>query len=45
MNDDVVIMQVKKVKVRSEIRGTTGYRKDLNIVNVDGDIIDGGCKL
>ena len=31
------------VKVRCEIRGTTGYRGDVNIVNVDGDIVDGGC--
>ena len=22
---------------------TTGYRRDVNIVNVDGDIVDGGC--
>ena len=43
-HDDVVIMEVKKkVKVRCEIEGTTGYRGDVNIVNVDGYIVDGGC--
>ena len=42
--DYVAITEVKKkVKVRCEIRGTTGYRGDVNIVNVDGDIVDGGC--
>ena len=43
-HDDVVIMEVKnKVKVRCEIRGTTGYRGDLNFMNVDEDIVDSGC--
>ena len=32
-----------KVKVRWEIKGTTGYGEDVNIVNVDRDIVDGGC--
>ena len=42
--DDVVITEVKmKVKVRCEIRGTAGYRGDVNIVNLDGDIVNGGC--
>ena len=43
-HDDVIIMEVeKRVKVRCEIRWTTGYRGDVNIVNVDGDIVDSGC--
>ena len=43
-HDDGVIMEVKKmVKVSCEIRGKTGYRGDVNIVNVDGDIVDDGC--
>ena len=43
-HDHVVITEVKKrVKVRCEIRGTTGYRGDVNIMNVDGDIVDGVC--
>ena len=42
-HDDVVIMEVEKmVKVRWEIKGTTGYREDLIIVIVDGDFVDGG---
>ena len=40
-HDDVVITEVKKrVKVRCEIRGTTGYRGDVNVMNVDGDIVE-----
>ena len=31
------------MKVRCEIRETTGYRRNVNIMNVDGDIVDGGC--
>ena len=43
-HDDVVITEVKKkVKVRLEIGETTGYRRDVNIVNVDGDIVDSSC--
>ena len=43
-HDDVVITEVqKKVKVRLEIRETTGCRRDVNIVNVDGDIVDSSC--
>ena len=43
-HDIVVFMEVKKkVKVGCEIGGTTGYREDVNIVNVDGDSVDGGC--
>ena len=42
-HDDVVITEVKKkVKVRCEIGGT-GYRENVNIMNVDGDIVDSGC--
>ena len=41
---DVVITEIrKKVKARREIVGTTGYRGDENILNVYGDIADGGC--
>ena len=32
--------KLKKVKVWCEIRGTAGYRGD---VNVNGDIVEGGC--
>ena len=43
-HDDVVITKVKKkVKVRYEIGRTTGYRGDVFNMNVDGDIVDGGC--
>ena len=42
-HDDVIIMEVeKRVKVWCEIRGTAGYGGDVNIMNVDGDIVDGG---
>ena len=42
--DDVVITELKKkVKVRCKIGGTTGCRGDVNIMNVDGKIFDGGC--
>ena len=41
---DVVIMEVKKMlKVRCEIRRTTGYGGYVNILNVDRYIVDGGC--
>ena len=44
MMNDVFITEVKKkVKVRCEIRDTTGYRGDVTIINVDGGIVDGGC--
>ena len=40
-HDDAIIMEVKKkVKVKSEIGGSTGYRGDANIVNVNGDIVE-----
>ena len=43
-HDDVDIIEVKKkMKVRCEIEGITEYRGDVNIVNVDGNIVDGGC--
>ena len=42
-HDDVVIMDVKKVKVRCEIGRTTGYRGDVNIVNFDRNIVEVGC--
>ena len=39
-HEDVVIMEVKnKVKAWCEIGGTAGYRRDVNVINVDGDII------
>ena len=42
-HDDVIIMEVeKRVKVWCEIRGAAGYGGDVNIMNVDGDIADGG---
>ena len=31
------------MKVYCELGGTSGYRGDVNIMNVDGDIVDGGC--
>ena len=41
--DDVFITEVKKtVKVWDEINGTA--RENINVMNVDGDIVDGGCK-
>ena len=41
----VVITEVEKeVKVWCEIGRTAGYRGDVNIVNVDGDIVNGGCE-
>ena len=43
-HDEVVITEVKnKVKVRCEIGGTNGYRGNINIMNIDGDIVDGSC--
>ena len=40
-HDDVVITEVKKwVKVRREIEGTSGYKRDVNNINIDGDIIE-----
>ena len=43
-HDHVVITErIKKVKVRCGIGRTTGYKGDVNIMNVDGDIVDGGC--
>ena len=34
---------LKKVKVWCEIRGTAGDRGDVNVKNVNGDIVEGGC--
>ena len=31
------------VKVRCEIKGTGGYSWDVNVINIDGDVVDGGC--
>ena len=31
------------MNVWSEIGGTAGYWGDVNVMNVDGDIVDGGC--
>ena len=43
-HDNVVITEVKKrVKVWCEIGGTAGYRGDVNVMKVDGDIFEGGC--
>ena len=43
-DDVVVITEVKKkVKVWREIRGTAGYRRDVNLMNVDRNIVDGRC--
>ena len=43
-HDDVIPTEVKKkVKVVCEIVGKTGYRGDVNIINVDGDIVEGDC--
>ena len=42
--DDIVIIEVeKKVKFGSEIGLSAGYRGHLNVVNVDGDVVYGGC--
>ena len=43
-HDDVVITGVeKKVKLWYEIGGTAGDKAAVNGVNVDVDIVDGGC--
>ena len=43
-HDYVVIMEVKmKVKVWCEIEGLAGDRGDANVMNVDRDIVNGGC--
>ena len=43
VSHDNVIMEVKKkLKVRCEIGGTIGYRRGVNIMNFDRDIVDGG---
>ena len=40
----VMLLEVKnKVKVWYEIRETAGDRGDVNFMNVDEDIVDGGC--
>ena len=41
-HDDVVITEVKKkLKVWCQIRGTAGDMG--NVMNIDGDIVNGGC--
>ena len=46
-HDDVVVITEieKKGKVWCEIGGTAGYRGDVNVMNVDGDIVDSGCNV
>ena len=43
-HDDVVMTKVKnKLKVWCEIGRTAGDKEDVNAMNVDGDIVYGGC--
>ena len=42
-HDDVITKVKKKMKVWCEIGGTDGYKGNVNVMNVDGDIVDGGC--
>ena len=43
-HDDAVITEVKKkVKVWCEIGGTAAHKGDVNVMNVDGDLVDDGC--
>ena len=43
-NNDFVITEVKKkFKVWYEIGGIAGYKGDVNFMNLDADIVDGGC--
>ena len=43
-HDYIVITEVKKmVKVWCEIGWTAVYRGDVNVMIVDGYIVDGGC--
>ena len=43
-HDDVVITKVKKnVKVWCKIGETAGDRGYVNVMNVDKEIVDGGC--
>ena len=41
-HNNVITEVKKKVRVWCEIGGTGGYRRDVNVMNVDGDIVDGG---
>ena len=41
-DDDVITEVKKKVKVWCEFRVTAGDKRDVNAMNVDGDIVDGG---
>ena len=42
--DDFVIMDIRKrVKLWCEIGGTAENRWDVNVMNVEGDIVEGGC--
>ena len=43
-HDDAVIMKVKnKVNIWCESGGTSIVRGDIKVMNVDEDIVDGGC--
>ena len=42
-HDDVITEVKNMVKVWCEIGGTAGYKGDVNVMNVGGDIVDGGC--
>ena len=42
-HDDVITEVRKEVKVWCEIGETAGNREDVNVMHVDGDIVDGGC--
>ena len=42
--DDVVITKIKnKVEVWCKIGGTAGDTGELNVMNLDGDIVEDGC--
>ena len=41
--NDVNYGSLKNCESWCEIKGTTGYRGDVNVINVDGDIVDLGC--
>ena len=43
-HDNIVVTEIKKnVKFWCEIGETAGDRRDINVMNVDGDIFDDGC--
>ena len=42
-HDDVIKEVKKKVKLWCEIGETTGNIGDVNVMNIDGDIVDDGC--